>query len=124
MTQRLTKPHSCEQGTEVKTSQSETWKKVLGEIFWLVQKWTWRGSHFHSTVEIVDKRLGELHFFHFRFWLKNFGKFLLINSTCHHLQLIEGEFIVDNWFDVIVEVVPPMNTPSLESMAEMMTYFK
>ena len=101
------KPHSCEQGIEAKRSQSESWKKVLGGIIWFGQKWTWRGSHFHSTVEIVNKRIGELNFFHFRFRLKNFGKFVLINATWHHLQLIEGEFGVGHGFAVVVEVFPP-----------------
>ena len=33
------------------------------------------------------------------------------------LQLIKGEFGVGHCFEGVVEVIPPMNTPSFESMA-------
>ena len=39
-------------------------------------------------------------------------------TTADGLKLIECQFVVGHWFEGVVEVViPPMNTPSLESMA-------
>ena len=46
---------------------------------------------------------------------------LTIDASANRAQLIEGEFGVGHCFEVVVEVIPPMNTPSPESMAEVMT---
>jgi hypothetical protein len=39
-------------------------------------------------------------------------------------DLIKSKFGVGDWFEDVVELFPPMNTPSLESMAEVMTGIK
>ena len=50
---------------------------------------------------------------------------LTIDASANRAQLIEGEFGVGHCFEVVVEGHPlSMNTPSLESMAEVMTGIK
>ena len=49
---------------------------------------------------------------------------LTIDASAYRAQLIKGEFGVGHWFVGVVEVIPPMHTPSPESMAEVMTGIK
>ena len=46
------------------------------------------------------------------------------DATRNSSELIKSEFVVVHWFEGVVEVFPSMNTPSPESMAEVMTGIK
>ena len=41
-------------------------------------------------------------------------------SSVDGLQLIKGEFGVGHWFEGVVEVMPPMHTPSPDSAPDSM----
>ena len=45
-------------------------------------------------------------------------------SSVDGLQLIKGEFGVGHWFEGVVEVMPPMHTPSPDSAPDSMTCLK
>ena len=107
------KPHSCERGIALKRRDSEARRTRTSTAADL-----WCRDAFENFLQ----SLADLHCLHDVAISACAAVRSHLDATSNCGQLIKGEFVVGHWFEGVVEVIPPMNTPSLNSKIDSLIY--